>query len=81
VELKKVNSKYIFKSTLTPQMSRKQIHGSSSSIDRCQSWPNVTQTDSTSDLKFYLGPVSYTHLSGDAGNSSEHTTSNAKTVN
>ncbi|KDR18837.1 glycine receptor subunit alpha-1-like isoform X1 [Zootermopsis nevadensis] len=56
VELKKVNSKYILKSTLTPQMSRKQIHSSTSSIDRCQSWPNVTQTDSNSDLKFYLGP-------------------------
>ncbi|GFG35414.1 hypothetical protein Cfor_10139 [Coptotermes formosanus] len=56
VELKKVNSKYIFKSTLTPQLSRKQFHGSSSSIERCQSWPNVVQTDSNSEMKFYLGP-------------------------
>ncbi|XP_069700272.1 pH-sensitive chloride channel 2-like [Periplaneta americana] len=57
VELKKVNSKYILKSTLTPQMSRKQMHGSNTSIDRCQSWPSVVQTDSTNDLKFYLGPT------------------------
>jgi hypothetical protein len=58
VELKKVNSKYILKSTLTPQMSRKQLSGSSASIDRCQSWPTVAQTDTNSELKFYLGPVS-----------------------
>jgi hypothetical protein len=58
VELKKVNSKYILKSTLTPQMSRKQFSGSSASIDRCQSWPTVVQTDSNSELKFYVGPVS-----------------------
>ena len=58
VELKKVNSKYILKSTLTPQLSRKQFHASSSSIERCQSWPNVVQTDSTSEMKFYLTPVS-----------------------
>jgi hypothetical protein len=58
VELKKVNSKYILKSTLTPQLSRKQLHGSTSSIERCQSWPTVVQTDSNSEMKFYLGPVS-----------------------
>jgi hypothetical protein len=58
VELKKVNSKYILKSTLTPQLSRKQFHSSSSSIERCQSWPNVVQTDSNSEMKFCLGPVS-----------------------
>lgn len=58
VELKKVNSKYILKSTLTPQLSRKQFHASTSSIERCQSWPNVGQTDSNSEMKFYLGPVS-----------------------
>lgn len=58
VELKKVNSKYILKSTLTPQLSRKQFHASSSSIERCQSWPNVVQADSNSEMKFYLGPVS-----------------------
>ena len=58
VELKKVNSKYILKSTLTPQLSRKQFHSSSGSIERCQSWPTVMQTESNSDTKFYLGPVS-----------------------
>jgi len=58
VELKKVNSKYILKSTLTPQLSRKQFHASTSSIERCQSWPNVGQTDSNSEMKFYLGTVS-----------------------
>lgn len=57
VELKKVNSKYILKSTLTPQLSRKQFHASTSSIERCQSWPNVVQTDSNSEM-YYLGPVS-----------------------
>ncbi|KAJ9585824.1 hypothetical protein L9F63_020526 [Diploptera punctata] len=55
VELKKVNSKYILKSTLTPTMSRKQMNSSSTSIDRCQSWPSALETDSTNDLKFYLG--------------------------
>jgi hypothetical protein len=58
VELKKVNSKYILKSTLTPQLSRKKLESSSSSMERCQSMPTVVPTDSNSETKFCLGPVS-----------------------
>nr|CAD7395474.1 unnamed protein product [Timema poppensis] len=57
VELKKVNSKYILKSTLTPQLARKNMGGRQSpngnSLDRCQSWPTV-EKDNSGEL-FYLG--------------------------
>ncbi|XP_063231516.1 pH-sensitive chloride channel 2-like [Bacillus rossius redtenbacheri] len=54
VELKKVNSKYILKCTLTPQLGRKNL-GSSSNIDRCQSWPNVEKEMGSSNDMFYIG--------------------------
>ncbi|KAF4524495.1 hypothetical protein B566_EDAN011506 [Ephemera danica] len=42
VSLKKVNSKYILKSTMTPRMARRALSGSvGSDLDRCQSWPRV----------------------------------------
>ncbi|KAK6639337.1 hypothetical protein RUM43_007609 [Polyplax serrata] len=50
VELKKVNSKYILKSTLTPQLHRKQLNNY---MGRCQSWPSVTESEKTKDV-FYL---------------------------
>lgn len=54
VELKKVNSKYILKSTLTPKMKRKQTD-----LERCQSWPNVegSHGGSTDNIQFYLHQV------------------------
>jgi hypothetical protein len=54
VELKKYKSKYILKSAVTPQPSRRKINESSSTLDRTQSMPSVAQTGSSG----YLSPVS-----------------------
>lgn len=61
VALKKVNSKYILKSTLTPQLHRKQLHNN---MDRCQSWPSVVDGEKSKQEEnmFYLNSVSVTIL-------------------
>ncbi|XP_022189190.1 pH-sensitive chloride channel 2 isoform X2 [Nilaparvata lugens] len=46
VELKKVSSKYILKSTLTPQLKRKELN----SIDRCNSLSSINESRFTSDF-------------------------------
>ncbi|XP_075222865.1 secretory chloride channel [Lycorma delicatula] len=45
VELKKVNSKYILKSTLTPQLKRKEM-----SLERCNSFTSVNESRFTSEF-------------------------------
>ncbi|XP_034948508.1 LOW QUALITY PROTEIN: kinesin-like protein KIF19 [Chelonus insularis] len=41
VPLKKVNSKYILKSTLTPRLARKQFHKNTTSLERSKSWSSL----------------------------------------
>ncbi|XP_024940831.1 glycine receptor subunit alphaZ1 isoform X3 [Cephus cinctus] len=53
VPLKKVNSKYILKSTLTPRLARKQFQKNTTGLERSRSWSsldnsNATETDYTS---------------------------------
>ncbi|XP_008209307.1 cys-loop ligand-gated ion channel subunit isoform X1 [Nasonia vitripennis] len=53
VPLKKVNSKYILKSTLTPRLARKQFQKNTTGIERSRSWSsldngNVSEKDYTS---------------------------------
>ncbi|EEB15269.1 Acetylcholine receptor protein subunit delta precursor, putative [Pediculus humanus corporis] len=60
VALKKVNSKHILKSTLTPQLHRKQLNNY---IERCQSWPSVVdENDKGKDNVFYLRDSSRNEL-------------------
>lgn len=56
VALKKVNSKYILKSTLTPQLHRKQLNNH---FERCQSWPSVIEGDKNKEDVFYMNNVSF----------------------
>ena len=41
VPLKKVNSKYILKSTLTPRLARKQFHKNTTGLERSRSWSSL----------------------------------------
>lgn len=41
VPLKKVNSKYILKSTLTPRLARKQFHRNTTGLERSRSWSSL----------------------------------------
>ncbi|CAB3369314.1 Hypothetical predicted protein [Cloeon dipterum] len=53
VPLKKVNSKYILKSTLTPRMARRQLQSSlsvGSELDRCTSWPHQLNQSNANQL-------------------------------
>ncbi|XP_078039944.1 pH-sensitive chloride channel 2 isoform X1 [Augochlora pura] len=57
VPLKKVNSKYILKSTLTPKLARKQFQKNTSSLERSRSWSsldNATSTDQDYTSQNYL---------------------------
>lgn len=41
VPLKKVNSKYILKSTLTPRLARKQFQKNTTGLERSRSWSSL----------------------------------------
>lgn len=41
VPLKKVNSKYILKSTLTPHLARKQFQKNTTNLERSRSWSSL----------------------------------------
>ncbi|XP_011139596.1 gamma-aminobutyric acid receptor subunit beta-1 isoform X2 [Harpegnathos saltator] len=45
VPLKKVNSKYILKSTLTPRLARKQFQKNTSGLERSRSWSSLDNTN------------------------------------
>lgn len=44
--LKKVNSKYILKSTLTPKLARKQFQKNATGLERSRSWSSLDNTNS-----------------------------------
>ncbi|XP_043281426.1 pH-sensitive chloride channel 2 isoform X2 [Venturia canescens] len=46
VPLKKVNSKYILKSTLTPRLARKQFHKNTTGLERSRSWSSLDNANS-----------------------------------
>ncbi|KAL0269984.1 UNVERIFIED_CONTAM: hypothetical protein PYX00_007546 [Menopon gallinae] len=70
VALKKVNSKYILKSTLTPQLHRKQLHNN---MDRCQSWPSVVEDDNKpQDNVFYINNSKRNELTVNSIDSIDH---------
>ncbi|XP_061942123.1 pH-sensitive chloride channel 2 isoform X4 [Apis cerana] len=45
VPLKKVNSKYILKSTLTPKLARKQFQKNTTGLERSRSWSSLDNTN------------------------------------
>ncbi|XP_076246745.1 pH-sensitive chloride channel 2 isoform X2 [Calliopsis andreniformis] len=47
VPLKKVNSKYILKSTLTPKLARKQFQKNATGLERSRSWSSLDNSNST----------------------------------
>ncbi|XP_026670438.1 glycine receptor subunit alphaZ1-like isoform X3 [Ceratina calcarata] len=47
VPLKKVNSKYILKSTLTPKLARKQYQKNTSGLERSRSWSSIDNVNSS----------------------------------
>ncbi|CAK9822021.1 pH-sensitive chloride channel 2 [Anthophora retusa] len=47
VPLKKVNSKYILKSTLTPKLARKQFQKNTTGLERSRSWSSLDNTNSS----------------------------------
>ncbi|XP_011308600.1 glycine receptor subunit alpha-2-like [Fopius arisanus] len=49
VPLKKVNSKYILKSTLTPHLARKQFQKNATNLERSRSWSSLDKTPSEPD--------------------------------
>ncbi|XP_015428712.1 PREDICTED: glycine receptor subunit alpha-2-like [Dufourea novaeangliae] len=46
VPLKKVNSKYILKSTLTPKLARKQFQKNATGLERSRSWSSLDKANS-----------------------------------
>ena len=47
VPLKKVNSKYILKSTLTPKLARKQFQKNTTGLERSRSWSSLDNANSS----------------------------------
>ena len=47
VPLKKVNSKYILKSTLTPRLARKQFQKNTTGIERSRSWSSLDNANAS----------------------------------
>nr|XP_012220553.1 PREDICTED: kinesin-like protein KIF19 [Linepithema humile] len=52
VPLKKVNSKYILKSTLTPRLARKQFQKNTTGLERSRSWSSLDNTNTNSEQDF-----------------------------
>nr|XP_033329433.1 glycine receptor subunit alpha-2-like isoform X2 [Megalopta genalis] len=52
VPLKKVNSKYILKSTLTPKLARKQFQKNTTGLERSRSWSSLDNATSTTDQDY-----------------------------
>lgn len=50
VPLKKVNSKYILKSTLTPKLARKQFQKNTVGLERSRSWSSLDNENSTESV-------------------------------
>lgn len=47
VPLKKVNSKYILKSTLTPKLARKQFQKNTTGLERSRSWSSLDNANTS----------------------------------
>ncbi|EZA55080.1 Transducin beta-like protein [Ooceraea biroi] len=52
VPLKKVNSKYILKSTLTPRLARKQFQKNTTGLERSRSWSSLDNANMNSEQDF-----------------------------
>ncbi|EGI70447.1 Glycine receptor subunit alpha-3 [Acromyrmex echinatior] len=52
VPLKKVNSKYILKSTLTPRLARKQFQKNTTGLERSRSWSSLDNASTNNDQDF-----------------------------
>lgn len=50
VPLKKVNSKYILKSTLTPRLARKQFQKNTTGLERSRSWSSLDNANNEQDF-------------------------------
>ncbi|XP_036144246.1 pH-sensitive chloride channel 2 isoform X1 [Monomorium pharaonis] len=52
VPLKKVNSKYILKSTLTPRLARKQFQKNTTGLERSRSWSSLDNANTNNEQDF-----------------------------
>ncbi|XP_039306906.1 pH-sensitive chloride channel 2 isoform X3 [Solenopsis invicta] len=52
VPLKKVNSKYILKSTLTPRLARKQFQKNTTGLERSRSWSSLDNANTSNEQDF-----------------------------
>ncbi|XP_072748002.1 pH-sensitive chloride channel 2 isoform X1 [Anoplolepis gracilipes] len=52
VPLKKVNSKYILKSTLTPRLARKQFQKNTTGLERSRSWSSLDNANTNCEQDF-----------------------------
>ncbi|XP_018350932.1 PREDICTED: glycine receptor subunit alpha-3-like [Trachymyrmex septentrionalis] len=52
VPLKKVNSKYILKSTLTPRLARKQFQKNTTGLERSRSWSSLDNASTNNEQDF-----------------------------
>ncbi|XP_018044225.1 PREDICTED: glycine receptor subunit alpha-3-like [Atta colombica] len=52
VPLKKVNSKYILKSTLTPRLARKQFEKNTTGLERSRSWSSLDNASTNNEQDF-----------------------------
>lgn len=68
VPLKKVNSKYILKSTLTPRLARKQFQKNTTGLERSRSWSSLDNANTNNEQDFTSQNYLTVHVSSQLSN-------------